>query len=78
MNALPRLDDESGRPLAAIAGHPPLPGEAIEGCAFAKRCSYAGEPCMTTRPMLRRSSVDREDAWRACHLPAATVMGDLR
>jgi oligopeptide transport system ATP-binding protein len=77
MNALPRLDDENGRPLAAIAGHPPLPGEAIEGCAFARRCPHAGEPCTTTRPELQRSA-DLADAWRACHLPAAAVGGGVR
>ncbi len=76
MNALPRLGDEGGRPLAAIAGQPPLPGEAMAGCAFAKRCPHAAEHCVTQRPLLERRA-GLEWAWRACHRPAAVVAEGL-
>jgi oligopeptide transport system ATP-binding protein len=76
MNALPRLDDDGGRPLVAIAGQPPMPGEGRAGCAFAKRCPHAAEHCMTTRPPLE-SRADASGALRACHRPAALIAGGL-
>jgi oligopeptide transport system ATP-binding protein len=77
MNALPRLDDDGGRPLAAIAGQPPLPGEANAGCAFAERCPHVADRCVTMRPPLEPCA-DSPVAWRACHRPAAIVAGGLR
>ncbi|MEX3958520.1 ABC transporter ATP-binding protein [Trinickia sp. EG282A] len=76
MNALPRLDDEGGRPLTTIAGQPPLPGETLAGCAFAKRCPHVAERCLTRRPPLERRADDGR-AWRACHRPAAVVVEGL-
>lgn len=36
--------------LPAIAGTPPLPGHAGDGCPFAPRCKYAMEKCFSSQP----------------------------
>ncbi|KVE35550.1 ABC transporter ATP-binding protein [Burkholderia sp. TSV86] len=76
LNALPRLDAPDDAPLVAIAGNPPLPGQGLAGCAFAKRCACATERCATERPMLVRYS--EAGAVRACHKPIAEIVEELR
>jgi oligopeptide transport system ATP-binding protein len=79
LDALPRLEDEAGvgdemdAPLRTIAGNPPAPGEAIEGCAFAPRCASALERCHGTRPTLEPIG-GMKDGWRACLRPLAEVV----
>ncbi len=51
--SLPTPDTARGA-LAAIPGHPPLPGERTDGCAFAARCSSVQESCRVTEPHLER------------------------
>lgn len=76
LNALPRLDAPDDAPLVAIPGNPPLPGQGLSGCAFAKRCSHASDRCGAERPDLIRYS--DAGALRACHRPIAEITGGLR
>ena len=78
LDALPRIDDSDGThdidaPLRTIAGNPPAPGEAIEGCAFAPRCALAKERCHSTRPELEAIAGEK-DGWRACLRPVGEMM----
>ncbi|PZG41510.1 peptide ABC transporter ATP-binding protein [Spongiactinospora gelatinilytica] len=41
------------RPLPALDGQPPRPGERQEGCAFVPRCARAEDRCAKERPPLR-------------------------
>ena len=50
LTSIPRLN-QATLPLA-LDGRPPMPGEAINGCAFADRCALADEKCRTTSPEL--------------------------
>ncbi|SEI70652.1 ABC transporter ATP-binding protein [Paraburkholderia diazotrophica] len=72
LNALPRLTDEDDQPLQTIAGNPPLPGEASQGCAFAPRCTFAEDACSATRPALEPIG-DEARALRACHRPVQII-----
>ncbi|MGF6243105.1 oligopeptide transport system ATP-binding protein [Paraburkholderia sp. GAS38] len=82
LDALPRIDDSDGThdidaPLRTIAGNPPAPGEAIEGCAFAPRCALAKERCHSTRPELEAIAGEK-DGWRACLRPVGEMMEVVR
>ncbi len=70
LGALPRLTDEGDRPLQTIAGNPPLPGEAGEGCAFAPRCAWALDVCRRARPVLETG----DGVQRACHRPVHEIL----
>ncbi len=48
LNSIPRLD-QTRMPIA-LDGRPPMPGEAITGCAFADRCALADNKCLTEAP----------------------------
>ena len=48
--SIPRLQDASLP--QALDGRPPMPGEAISGCAFAGRCKLADDTCHNTAPPL--------------------------
>jgi len=63
--ALPRLDDEAGEPMRAIAGTAPAPGSRPTGCAFAPRCERADERCRQEPPRL--GAVNRQRV--ACRHP---------
>ncbi|GAA3124827.1 dipeptide/oligopeptide/nickel ABC transporter permease/ATP-binding protein [Streptosporangium carneum] len=47
------MTTDLGRPVPAIDGQPPRPGEGPPGCAFAPRCALAEDRCARTRPVLR-------------------------
>jgi peptide/nickel transport system ATP-binding protein len=53
MAAIIDLDVDLDRPVPAIAGQPPAPGEVGRGCAFQPRCSRAIELCGADAPALR-------------------------
>lgn len=48
--SIPRISDP--RLPLAMAGRPPAPGSAGEGCAFVERCSMAEARCRNGRPQL--------------------------
>jgi oligopeptide transport system ATP-binding protein len=56
----PRLDR-----LPTLAGQPPRPGEILEACPFAPRCSRAADRCRVERPRLEGSLTSQV----ACHFP---------
>jgi oligopeptide transport system ATP-binding protein len=61
--ASPRLDR-----LPTLVGQPPVPGEILQGCAFAPRCPRAAERCRVERPELTGSAADGA----ACHFPLSS------
>ena len=63
--ATPRIDTaRPGARLPVIPGHPPEPGLAGNGCAFAPRCPFAMEKCERERPPLTGRGAGR---LAACH-----------
>lgn len=50
LTSIPRLNQTS-LPVA-LDGRPPMPGEAISGCAFAERCPLADDKCRSKSPDL--------------------------
>jgi oligopeptide/dipeptide ABC transporter ATP-binding protein len=70
LDAVPDLGTDRGKPLAVIPGRPPEPDQLPTGCAFAARCSHAGDRCRTDDPVL----ADLGEAHRvACWNPVAAV-----
>jgi oligopeptide transport system ATP-binding protein len=63
--SIPHPDAPFGRPLPAIEGQPPRPGESPVGCAFEPRCTVRIARCALDRPALRASATG---AVAACHL----------
>ena len=63
--SVPRPDAPFGRPLSAIEGQPPRPGESPAGCAFEPRCQLRIPRCAVERPHLRASG---PASAAACHL----------
>jgi oligopeptide transport system ATP-binding protein len=51
--------------LPTLAGQPPRPGEMLEACPFAPRCSRAADRCRIERPQLTGSPASQV----ACHFP---------
>lgn len=63
--ATPRVDTaRPGARLPVIPGHPPEPGLAGNGCAFAPRCPFAMPKCERERPPLTERGAGR---LTACH-----------
>jgi oligopeptide transport system ATP-binding protein len=52
LKCIPTLSGPRLERLPTLPGQPPQPGEALEGCAFAPRCSRAAARCWTDRPLL--------------------------
>jgi oligopeptide/dipeptide ABC transporter ATP-binding protein len=53
MSAIIDLDVDLDRPVPAIPGQPPAPGEVGAGCSFQPRCPRAIPQCGTQAPALR-------------------------
>ena len=51
--------------LPTLVGQPPLPGEKLEGCAFAPRCPRAADRCRVESPALEGTHLSQV----ACHFP---------
>ena len=69
LKCLPTLTGPILTRLPTLAGQPPLPGESVEGCAFAPRCPGAVERCRIERPVLS----DMGSAGSvACHFPLSS------
>jgi len=64
LRSTPRLDG-AGAKLASIPGQPPNPHRLPPGCAFAERCAWRMERCLTEMPALREIGPGRR---KACHL----------
>ncbi|MFD7003549.1 dipeptide ABC transporter ATP-binding protein [Streptomyces mirabilis] len=60
------------RPLHAVPGRLPLPGESGGGCAFAPRCALAEDACRAGEPALDRDTLPGREV-RCLHPGQATV-----
>jgi oligopeptide/dipeptide ABC transporter ATP-binding protein len=56
LDALPHPEAAKERPLIAIGGSPPAPGDTPPGCSFHTRCAYAVDSCRTDVPELLKVS----------------------
>ncbi len=82
--AIPSLEDPPHTALESIEGGLPDMTKPIAGCAFADRCRYAQERCLTEAPALTAAedgadepSADPRHPHRvACHYPVGTPEGD--
>ncbi len=82
--AIPSLEDPPHTPLESIDGGLPDMTKPIPGCAFADRCRFAQERCLTEAPVLRAAPADEggvpDDPAHphqvACHFPVGTPEGD--
>ncbi|WP_040339602.1 ABC transporter ATP-binding protein [Candidatus Blastococcus massiliensis] len=72
LRSIPRLHQPSHTRLAAIPGRPPDLVDPPAGCAFAPRCNYAQERCLTETPPLAPHAPGHE---AACHFPVGTAAG---
>jgi oligopeptide/dipeptide ABC transporter ATP-binding protein len=61
----PRID-QAKRPLRALSGDPPGPGEWPEGCRFHPRCAYVKPNCLTAAYELQSSGSGRQSACIRC------------
>jgi oligopeptide transport system ATP-binding protein len=66
LKCIPSLAGPRLARLPTLAGQPPRPGELLEGCAFAPRCSRCAERCLNERPQLLAGSAAGSVA---CHFP---------
>jgi len=64
LDALPHPEAAKEKPLVAIAGAPPAPGDIPPGCAFHPRCAYAIDVCRAVVPPLAPAG----DRRLACHV----------
>ncbi len=65
LKCMPTIAGPRAVRLPTLAGQPPRPGEVLQACAFAPRCSRAADRCRMERPEL----VGPADAQVACHFP---------
>jgi oligopeptide transport system ATP-binding protein len=68
LKCIPSLSGPRLQRLPTLSGQPPLPGDSLEGCAFAPRCPQAVERCRVERPLLQDNA---DGAKVACHYPLA-------
>ncbi|MFJ3365697.1 dipeptide/oligopeptide/nickel ABC transporter permease/ATP-binding protein [Streptomyces anthocyanicus] len=69
---VPHMETDLDRPLTVVPGRPVTPDRMPAGCAFAPRCSAAGDRCRTDDPVLRASGPDHRVAcWYPHPGPAA-------
>ena len=73
MLSIPKLTDPSHTRLEAIGGRPPDLVNPPTGCAFAPRCRYAQDRCLTEEPPL----IDADASGHAfrCFFPVGTQAG---
>ena len=77
--AVPRLDDRKGRRLSSIKSSTIGPGEIVEGCPFAPRCTHAISECRKGAPP-KLIEAEGENHYTACIRPYSELeskTGDL-
>ena len=67
LKCVPSISGPRSARLPTLAGQPPRPGEVLEACPFAPRCSRAAERCRVERPQLGGPA----GAQVACHFPVS-------
>ena len=65
LKCVPSISGPRPARLPTLVGQPPRPGEVLEACPFAPRCSRAAERCRIERPQLGGPA----GAQVACHFP---------
>jgi len=65
LKCMPNIGGARLARLPTLAGQPPRPGETLEACPFAPRCSRAADRCRIERPQLTGSAASQV----ACHFP---------
>jgi oligopeptide transport system ATP-binding protein len=65
LKCVPSISGPRPARLPTLVGQPPRPGEVLEACPFAPRCSRAAERCRIERPQLEGPA----GAQVACHYP---------
>jgi oligopeptide transport system ATP-binding protein len=65
LKCVPSLSGPRLARMPTLPGQPPQPGEALQACPFAPRCSRAADRCRVERPALAGSSMSQV----ACHFP---------
>ncbi|HTX10355.1 MAG TPA: ABC transporter ATP-binding protein [Solirubrobacteraceae bacterium] len=69
LDAIPRLENASHSPLAAVAGQPPDLAHEQVGCPFSPRCPNATEKCREHAPPFQEQEPDHLWAcWHPCGL----------
>ena len=72
LNAIPRLENPSHSPLAAVSGQPPDLALQTPGCPFAPRCPESRDRCVRESPPLAEQEPDHEWAcWYPCGVERA-------
>ncbi|WP_433006835.1 dipeptide/oligopeptide/nickel ABC transporter permease/ATP-binding protein [Kribbella sp. CA-294648] len=81
--AVPDLETPLDEPLAVIPGRPVDPAQLPSGCAFAARCEFAEDRCLTEDPALVIHGPDHQlacwnpqgasAAWQARYLGSAAI-----
>jgi len=66
MKSLPKMTDETDKPLIPIEGVVPSPTNRPKGCCFQPRCPKSTEECMKSQPELRQVGNDHK---AACFYP---------
>ncbi len=56
--------EQKGKKLMTIAGSPPIMDKNSLGCAFAPRCSFAIEKCITERPISQTINDSQVSCWK--------------
>jgi oligopeptide/dipeptide ABC transporter ATP-binding protein len=71
LDAIPRLEQPSHSPLAAVPGQPPDLAAAHPGCPFAPRCPEATDKCREVRPPFEEQEPGHLWAcWHPCGIGA--------
>jgi oligopeptide/dipeptide ABC transporter ATP-binding protein len=73
LGSIPSLDEVQGR-LASIEGQVPNPLNRPSGCAFAQRCPFVQEACLTHKPKLTELTSGHWSACLRAPLKAETLM----
>jgi oligopeptide/dipeptide ABC transporter ATP-binding protein len=80
LRSVPRLDAPRRARLDPIDGQPPDLARLPAGCAFAPRCAFRVERCLTERPVLRPAGDDGHVSacWEIERLPDTAVAEAVR
>jgi peptide/nickel transport system ATP-binding protein len=73
LQSIPKLEMAKHTRLDAIGGRPPDLVNLPTGCAFAPRCRYAQDRCLTEDPALLPDATDATHLV-ACHFPVGTAV----
>ena len=65
LKCVPSVSGPRSARMPPLAGQPPLPGVALQACAFAPRCARAAGRCRVERPALAGAPMSQV----ACHFP---------